>query len=226
MCFSPTADLAVGVALVPVAVLTLREVRRWREVPFAILPTVFAGHQLIEAAIWPGTPVSPFVVHIAVLAYLFIAMPLLPTLVPLAILLLEPRGARLRVAPFVLLGVVVSTYLAAAVFTHPVAAVEHPHALEYQDGVQNTHFWAILYVLAVIGPALISGYPSIVAFGAVNLVSLVIVAVVYVDAFASLWCIAAAVASVLVLVHMLRRRRLPDPHRYHGVRALSAIPAT
>ncbi|MEY8016856.1 hypothetical protein [Mycobacterium servetii] len=37
------------------------------------------------------------------------------------------------------------------------------------------------------------------------------------QAFASLWCVYAAVLSVLVLVHMARRRRLPDPHRYHGV---------
>lgn len=37
--------------------------------------------------------------HLAMLAYVFIALPLLPALVPLAILMLEPRGARLRVAP-------------------------------------------------------------------------------------------------------------------------------
>ncbi len=41
MCFSATADLVVGIALLPVAALS-REVRRWREVPFASLPAVFA----------------------------------------------------------------------------------------------------------------------------------------------------------------------------------------
>lgn len=217
MCFSPVADLAVAAVLAPVAVVTLREVRHWRELPFAALPALFAIHQLIEALIWPSSHAPPGLVHFAVMAYLFIAMPLLPTLVPLAILMLEPRGARLRVAPFVALGVVVSTYLAIGVFSQPVGAVDHPHALEYQNGVQHGQAWAVLYVVAVIGPALMSGYPSIVAFGAVNLVSLLVVATVYVDAFASLWCISAAVASALVLVHMIRRRRLPDPHRYHGV---------
>jgi hypothetical protein len=62
-----------------------------------------------------------------------------------------------------------------------------------------------------------SGYPSIVAFGALNLVGLIAVAVLYVQAFASLWCVYAAAVSALVLVHMVRRRGLPDPHRYHGV---------
>jgi uncharacterized protein DUF6629 len=76
--------------------------------------------------------------------------------------------------------------------------------------------WAVLHVIAVIGPALMSGYPSIVAFGALNLVGLVMVAVAYANAFVSLWCVYAAAVSVLVLLHMIRRRRLPDPHRLHG----------
>jgi hypothetical protein len=69
-----------------------------------------------------------------------------------------------------------------------------------------------------------SGYPSIVAFGVLNLVGLLVVAVLYVQAFASLWSIYAAVMSVLVLVHMALRRRLPDPHRYHGVALLPPVP--
>lgn len=217
MCFSATADLAVGAALVPVAVATLREVRHRRELPFALLPAVFAVHQLIEAAIWPTANMPPGVVHAATLAYVFIAFPLLPTLVPVAILMLEPRGARLRVAPFVVLGAVVSVYLGVVALTRPVGVVEHANALEYVHTVQNPQVWAVLYVVAVIGPALLSGYPSVVAFGAINLVSLIAVAAVYLDAFASLWCLAAALASVLVLVHMVRRRRLPDAHRLDGL---------
>ncbi|BCZ25152.1 DUF6629 domain-containing protein [Mycobacterium senriense] len=77
--------------------------------------------------------------------------------------------------------------------------------------------WAVLYVIAVIGPALLSGYRSIVVFGLANLVGLIVVAVLYTQAFASLWCIYAATLSVLALVHMVRRRRLPDPHRLRGV---------
>ena len=62
------------------------------------------------------------------------------------------------------------------------------------------------------------------AFGVLNLVGLVVVAVLYYQAFASLWCIYAAVMSVLVLVHMVRRRQLPDPHGYHGVALLPPVP--
>ena len=58
-------------------------------------------------------------------------------------------------APFVVLGGIVSTYLALVVFTDPIGVTPHPHCLAYQTGVQHEIVWAVLYVLAVIGPALI-----------------------------------------------------------------------
>ena len=83
VCFSVQSDLAVGIVLVPVGIASLREVRHAREVPFQ------PGHSGN-----PGGPpkgdVSASVGHRAAIAYLVIALPLLPFLVPLAVLLLEP----------------------------------------------------------------------------------------------------------------------------------------
>lgn len=197
------ADLTVGVALLPVAALSLREVRTAREVPFASLPLLFALHQLTEALVWPAASdhVSAGVQHAAAVAYVIFAFPVLPLLVPLAVLLLEPRGRRLRVAPFVALGAVVAGYLGWAVLDGPVGVREESHALVYDVGVTNGPMWAVLYVVAVIGPSLLSGYPSIVAFGFLNLVGLTVVAIVYVQAFASLWCVYAALTSGLLHDH-------------------------
>lgn len=218
MCFSVQADLVVGLALVPVGVLTLREVRRPRELVFAALPLLFAVHQLVEALVWAGTngDVSTTVEHAATMAYLVFAMPVLPILVPLGVLLLEPRGSRLRVAGFVVLGAAVSAYFAFVLLTEPVSVAVHPYGLEYETGVRNGGLWVTLYIVAVIGPSLLSGYSSIVAFGLLNLVGLTVVAIVYAEAFVSLWCVYAAVASVLILRHMIHRRRLPDLHRLAG----------
>jgi hypothetical protein len=215
MCFSVEADVFVGVALLPVGALALREVRHLRELPFAVLPLLLALHQLIEAVVWAGTEgdVSPDTQRLAALAYLLVAMPVLPTLVPLAVLLLEPRGARLRVAPFVALGVVVSAYFAYAVLKGPVGVTVHEHALAYRTGLEHGGFWAVLYIGAVIGPSVLSGYPSIVAFGWLNLVGLTVVALGHQEAFASLWCVWAALMSVLIVVHLVLRRRLPDAER-------------
>ncbi|QWC84845.1 hypothetical protein KLP28_15015 [Nocardioidaceae bacterium] len=220
VCFSLEADVVAGVALLPVAGLTLREVRHVRELPSASLPLVFALHQLVETLVWAGQDgsVSACVSAAAATTYVFIALPFLPALVPLAILLLEPTGARLRVAPFAALGLVVAGYLAWAMFSGPIDVREEPHALVYGVDLSWGPLWAVLYVVAVVGPCLLSGYPTIIGFGAANLVGLTVVAVLYTQAFASLWCVYAAVTSLLILWHMRRRRRLPDAHRLHGVR--------
>ncbi len=209
MCFSVEADVVAGAALLPVAAVSLRQVRHPREALFAALPLVFAVHQLVEAVVWAGAggDVSPGVTEVAMYGYLAIALPLLPSLVPLAVLLLEPPGRRLRVAPFLVVGAAVSAYLTFVLVTHDVEVARHPHALDYSTGLQHGVVWAVLYVVAVIGPAVLSGYRSIVVFGVANLVGLAVVAWLLRDAFVSVWCVYAAVVSVLVLVHMLRRRR-------------------
>ena len=212
------ADVTAGAVLLPVAAVCLREVRTPRELPFASLPLLFALHQLTEALVWHSASdvVSPGVQHAAATAYVLFALPVLPILVPLAVLLLEPHGRRQRVAPFVGLGAVVAAYLLWAVLRGPLVVREEPHALVYDVDLTYGPMWAVLYVVAVIGPSVLSGYPSIVAFGLLNLVGLTVVAVVYTQAFASLWCVYAALTSVMVAAHMVLRRRLSDPLRLGG----------
>ncbi|MDN5743609.1 MAG: hypothetical protein L0H31_00645 [Nocardioidaceae bacterium] len=219
MCFSMQADVAAGGALLPVAALALREVRHLREVPFAALPLLFSAHQFVEAFVWAGVDgdVSSATAHTAAITYLVFALPVLPSLVPIAVLLLEPRGARLRVAPFAVLGVVVSGYLGVALARGPVDVVPHAHALEYSVHLDAGVVWAVLYVVAVIGPSVLSGYRSIVVFGVLNLIGLSLAAVLYVSAFASVWCVFAAMTSLLVLVHLYRRRHLSDDERLRGL---------
>lgn len=219
MCFSIEADLVVGAALLPVGVLSLREVRHVREVPFAALPLLFALHQLVEALVWAGSTgaVCPSVQAGASLAYVLFALPVLPLLVPVAVLLLEPRGARRRVVPFAALGLVVTIVMAVAVLDGPVIVEVRSHAIVYHVGVRGYLFWSVVYIVAVIGAPLISGYRSILWFGVVNLVGLVVVGVLYLEAFASLWCVYAACSSLLIWWHMRRRRLLPDHDRLHGL---------
>ncbi|MGV0992874.1 MAG: DUF6629 family protein [Mycobacterium sp.] len=221
-----TADLVAGTALLPVAALSLREVRRPREVPFALLPAIFAAHQFMEVFVWAGLDgtVPPGLAELAMRMYLFIAWPLLPTYVPLAVMMLEPHGLRLRVGPLVALGAVVSAYLAFVVLVNPVTVIRHAHGLEYATVVQHPLLWAVLYIASVIGAPLLSGYRSVVAFGVVNLVGLILVAVFYVQAFASLWCVFASGSSLLILLHMVRRSRLPDADRLRGVRSRAHTP--
>jgi hypothetical protein len=218
MCFSMEADVAAGLVILPVAVAALREVRHVREVPFAAMPLLFALHQLVEAVVWAGTEghVSGQLQQAAAMVYLLFALAVLPTLMPTAVLLLEPRGARQRVAPFVAIGAVVSAYLGFVLVSESFTVTPHSFGLEYDTGLLHGNLWALLYIIAVIGPSVMSGYRSIIAFGLLNLIGLTVVAILYAETFESLWCVYAAFASVLMLVHMVRRRRLPDGHRLEG----------
>jgi hypothetical protein len=119
---------------------------------------VFAAHQLVEALIWSGPDgllPEPYW-RAAVMVYLAIALPVLPLLLPVAALLLEPPGARWRIAPFVVLGAVVSIYLVAVLVGRPVSVTGLPCGLQYVTGVDNEFVWAVLNVVAAVGPALMS----------------------------------------------------------------------
>lgn len=226
MCFSVQADIAAGIVLLPLAAVSLREVRHVRELPFAAVPLLFAFHQLVEAVVWAwydDHALSEPLGHAAALLYVGFAMVVLPTLFPLSVLLLEPQGARLRVAPFVVLGVAMSVVFAVEVLSAPVTVRVHPHALEYLTGITHGGLLSVGYVVAVIGPAVLSGYRSVVSFGLVNLAGLIVVAVLYLDAFASLWCVYAALTSAFIAIHMIRRRRLPDADRLQGLPRLAHL---
>lgn len=217
MCFSVEADLVAGAALLPIGVLSVSRVRAPRELAFAALPLLLATHQLVEALVWAGADgnVSASVAYRAATAYVWFALPILPAFLPVAVWLLTRRR---RVLPFVAIGLVVAIHFARTLMTNGVRTDVHPHAIVYRIGLADPELWTGLYVLAVMGACLVAGHRAIVAFGVVNLVGLTVVALAYRDAFASLWCVYAAVSSVLVLVHLAHRpdrvaaRRADDVH--------------
>ena len=68
----------------------------------------------------------------------------------------------------------------------------------------------VLYVVAVCGALLFSGYRDVVIFGAVNLVAVIVIAWLTVSGFASIWCAWAAVSSAAITPH-LRLATCPPP---------------
>ncbi len=209
MCFSAGADLVAGAMIAPLGVVALAQVRSLREIPLASLPLLFAAHQLVEVLVWAGFEgdVSASLARTAALIYAIFALPVLPLLLPLAVLLIVARERRRLVAPFVVLGAGVSFVMARALIDPGLTVSQHPYAIGYYVGFgEKDWLWTGLYIVACIGPCLLSGERLLHIFGIVNLVGLSLVGLAYVDAFASLWCVYAAVSSVLIVVYMVRRR--------------------
>jgi hypothetical protein len=213
VCFSAEADFASAAVIGVVGVATLTKVRTPREVPLAAMPLAFALHQFVEGFVWRDLDAghSPST-GAAVYLYLVFAWVLLPVFVPVAIMLVEPPGPRRRrLAAFVVLGALAGGYLALALIEGSVSARAVQHTIQY-GGAGDLAFLATApYIVATCAPPLLSGFRAIVWFGVVNLVAVAVIVIVQAEGLTSVWCLWAAVVSILIYVQFTWWRRAPVP---------------
>ena len=205
VCFSAEMDVAAGLAVGAIGVEGLRHARRPREVALGVLPVLFGAHQLTEAFVWWGDSglVAPSTARTAVWIYMAFAYVVLPVLVPVVVLGAEPDGFRRRViARFGAVGAVVALLYLQAMLDGPVSAVVDGNRIAYHTGLGHGGLVAGLYMLATVGALVSSSHPGVVAFGKANLVALPVLALLYTEALASLWCAWAAVTSIIIVAHL------------------------
>ncbi len=213
MCFSPEGDLAGGLLVTAIGVDACRHLRgRNNQLLLATMPLLLGAHQIDESLVWFSLQghVPHLAGRIAMWIYLVIAFVIVPILVPVAILRIEPTAhRRWRIVPFVVLGTGVAIDLLVTMLRGPVTVKLGSYHLAYSIGLRHG-LWVIgLYVVATCGSLLMSGYRHIVIFGVANLVVVVILARLTADGFASLWCFYAALASGAISLHL----RLAKAHR-------------
>jgi hypothetical protein len=215
VCFSPQADVGGGLVICAIGVDAVRHVRQRREfLALAWIPLLLGAHQFIEALVWLWLQghVPRGIGHVALWAYLLIAFVVLPVFVPLAVIALEPtRRRKLMMVPFALTGTVIAVILLAAMVRGPVGVTLAPYHLSYAIRVTDGLVIVALYVVAVCGPLLMSGYRNVVIFGAVNLVAVIVIARLTVSGFASVWCAWAAVSSAAIALHCRFAKPGPQP---------------
>ncbi|MFI5045716.1 MAG: DUF6629 family protein [Acidimicrobiia bacterium] len=209
VCFSAEADFASGAVIGVIGVATLTKVARPREIPLAVLPLAFALHQVVEGFVWRDLDGgNPRATGAAVTLYVVFAWVLFPVLVPMSIMLLEPPGrVRRRIEALVVAGAVAAAVLAAYVVNGSVSARAVEHTIQY--GGAGRWAWAatVLYVIATCGAPLLSGFRAIVWFGVANVVAVAAIVFVQAEGLTSVWCLWAAVVSVLIYVQFTSWRR-------------------
>ena len=120
---------------------------------------------------------------------------------------MEPNRRRARWAwSLAGLGVLLGLYLLWQVTAYPVGATEQAHCIDYTTHTPNDYLIAVLYVVATCGPALLSSRRYLRWFGLLSLVGVIAAAIVRADELTSLWCVYAALVSVLILEHFRRQR--------------------
>ena len=226
MCFSPQADVAGGLVIGAIGIYAVRHVRQRREfVAVAWIPLLLGAHQFIEALVWlwPQGHVPRGIGQVALWAYLLIAFVVLPVFIPLAVIALEPtRRRKGMMVPFALIGTVVGAILLAAMVRGPIGVRLASYHLSYSIRVPYGFLIIALYVVAVCGPLLMSGYRNVVIFGAVNLVAVIVIAKLTISGFASVWCGWAAVSSAAIALHCRNAEPATQPRRDRAGGVISA----
>lgn len=217
MCLSGEVDLFAAFVIGAIGVDALRHVSRRRQLALAVIPLMFAFHQLMDAGVWWSLTarLPELVGSVSAWLYLAIALVIVPILVPLAVRSVEPNRQRRRwMTPFLALGVVVGIILGVVLVAGPVRASIGGHFIDYRVGNTYSDPLGALYIAAVAVPLLMSTDRRLVWLGGVNLVIVSGLAWLLVTGLVSLWCAAAAVQSV-VIAHYLRTES-GDPWKFPG----------
>lgn len=231
MCFSAEASFVAAAAVGSVGVVGLRSVREPRDLVLATLPLAFAVHQAAEGVTWRLLAASGqgTCTGASVVAWVVFAWALVPVWLALGITLVERDARRARTMwALVVVGLVTMPVwlwqaLSAQVYARPLAG-----HLEYPLPSPDVSWLIPAYLLVALLPPLLSSHPWLRRLGLAGLGSAVVMLAVSLLAWPSLWCFAAAVASVLIVAHLRSlspsgdRHEVPSPRRVGSPRTEDA----
>jgi hypothetical protein len=207
--FSAIMNFTLAGALGVVGLLTLRRVSVPREVLLAALPLLFALHQFTQGFVWLGMKelITPRGLHIAESIFVFYAQGLLTFLVPMAVWLIEPSGPRrIIIGLLAVMGSLLTAYTMWGLAVQPTHVSVDGHALAYVNAWTDKTWVGAVYILTTCGSLILSSSVAVQLFGWVNVFGLTGVYVVWPYAVTSLWCLYAAVVSVLLYFYFGERR--------------------
>ncbi len=180
-----------------------------RELIFASLPLLFALHEFTQGFVWLGIYglIEPSALKIAESVYIFYAHGLLPFIIPLAIWLIEPKGRRRDlIALLMIIGALLSVYsLWGLSDEHTTVSLKNGF-LYYVNPMTDYVWVGMLYILTTGGSLILSRNITIQLFGWLNILGINLVYWLQPDALTSLWCLYAALVSMVLYLYFVKRR--------------------
>lgn len=209
MCFSATASFTAGTLLLGAGILTVKSACGLRELPLAAIPLLFSLQQLIEGVVWLTFRYEAPLLNVAMTyAYSFFSHVLWPVYVPVAVLLIEPPGwRRATLWGLSVAGAVVAAYLMYTLMAFPVVSRAIGQHIEYV----SPHFFAAavmsVYLLSTAISPMVSTHRWVKIFGVLAAASFAAAYYFYARWFISVWCLFAAVLSVVLCAHLTSKTR-------------------
>ena len=213
MCFSAPISFTAAAVLTVAGVVALKNTTNKKEYALAIFPLLFALQQFVEGLSWlylnetlQGDP--PYI-----LRYLFnlCADVLWPLLAPLGVFLIEPNKRRkILMSPFVIGGILCSTYLFYCLHVGTITITEKHHHIVY--GLRDVFVYQYInyiYLVVVSAAFLLSTHRLIILFGVCLIASFGLTEMVAGYAYISVWCFFAAVLSLILCLHFWKENTQP-----------------
>jgi hypothetical protein len=205
MCFSAPVSFAAGGVMAAVGGVTLSKVRHKTEVPFAVIPLIFALHQFIEGGVWLSFGV-PFFNQILTYAYLMISHVLWPVWVPFAIMALEKDIVRRKILVFLFaIGLVVGMSQFYYIVSEPVYSQIVNNSILYVVPQSFGIEMMLMYLMATCLSCAVSSHPYVKIFGLLSFVSFIVAYYFFTVTCLSTWCFFAAILSAIVFLHFAVR---------------------
>lgn len=207
--FFAILNFTLSGAIAIIGIMTLRKVSTPNEVIFANLPILFALHQFTQGFVWLGMYhlIEPRALQMAESIFVFYAQGFLQFLVPFALWLIEPAGLRKNlIGLLTVLGALLMVYTLWGLSVQPTSvSIEHGR-LAYLNPWTDTLWVGVIYVLTTCGALMLSSSVAVQLFGWFNLIGLTIIYLLEPYAFTSLWCLYAAMLSVMLYFYFVERR--------------------
>jgi hypothetical protein len=203
MCFSATASFVASGTLLVLAAATYAVARKKDKVLIAI-PVLFAIQQAFEGVQWlylDRGSVSLFAGY----GFLLFAFIIWPVYVPAFVALLDPKRKKL-LRWFLAAGCLVSAYFIVILATQPLRIRERTNCVNYTFDLPGQWIVALIYLLAILAPLILSSRPVFRWFGVAIFVLSAIAGTVYHHNFISVWCFFAAVVSGMFFLYVQHKR--------------------
>ncbi len=203
MCFSANASFSASIILTAVGVLSVREINSTSQIPFAIIPFIFAIQQTAEGFVWLSFS-NHNIAHYREcygLLFLVCAYIIWPILVPYSIWKLEKKIIQKKILSVNLIcGVLSSLVFGFTIIFYPLEInVSNFHVQYLLQSPYNVLFTGnILYGLATILPEFISKSKRMWLLGLVVLLSYFATYLFYREYVVSVWCFFASIISILI----------------------------
>jgi hypothetical protein len=176
----------------------------------AAIPLIFALQQTLEGFLWLNLAHDGFSERSAELTagFLMLALVFWPVFVPLATLLSEPdRARRLWLWLCLAAGFSVAVYFFISLGAFPrTASIDGGHIV-YSSDPDLPLLIRLFYPLATSFSLMLSSQRMIAASGLAVFLGSVVSYWMYWNAFVSVWCFFAAIASGLIILHFEKARR-------------------